>query len=289
MRRRDWPIIFAGLAGRGAHPRVGNELIGTVALGKRLLGDEPVGERARFPAQTITPALDLAQSVIASLDRPRVCYIEALVILIVAFKPAAVVERGCCFGHSSLGCAALTDFYKLLPEFPLGQRVFFTRVAAPLPGRIGRLFDPDELHQVAGLKHLREAVNEIVVGLHVFGAPHRRVAHQRVHLAPIGWDVFSLDAVRRPAALDIGTNLFLPLPAVSRRPRRVAQFFPKYPINRYVLRRLIDLARLFVILDPAQEHRAYRHAGLGADRPEILPVDEPRAYPDEDLPVVKDR
>src|SRR3984893_8759484 len=53
--------------------------------------------------------------------------------------------------------------------------------------------------------------------------------------------------------------------------------------------RLIDLARFFVILDPAQEHRAYRHAGLGADRPEILPVDAPRAYPDEDLPVVKDR
>jgi hypothetical protein len=72
MRRRDWPIIFAGLAGRGVHPRVGNELIGTVALGKRLLGDESVREIARFPAQTITPALDLAQSMIASLDRPRV-------------------------------------------------------------------------------------------------------------------------------------------------------------------------------------------------------------------------
>ena len=106
MRRRDWPIIFAGLAGRGVHPRVGNELIGTVALGKRLLGDESVREIARFPAQTITPALDLAQSMIASLDCPRVRYIEALVILMAVFKPAAVVERGCCFGRGSLGCAA---------------------------------------------------------------------------------------------------------------------------------------------------------------------------------------
>ena len=90
MRRRDWPIIFAGLAGRGANFCVGNNLVGTVALGKHLLRDEPVGERARFPAQTITPALDLAQSMIASLDCPRVRYIEALVILI-----ARLQARGC--------------------------------------------------------------------------------------------------------------------------------------------------------------------------------------------------
>jgi hypothetical protein len=41
-RRRDWPSNFDGLAGRRANLCVGNELIGTVPLGKRLLRDEPV-------------------------------------------------------------------------------------------------------------------------------------------------------------------------------------------------------------------------------------------------------
>ena len=63
------------------------KLVGTVPLGKQLLGDEPVGESARFRAQTVTPALDLAQSVVASLDHTRVRDIEALVILKSDFKP----------------------------------------------------------------------------------------------------------------------------------------------------------------------------------------------------------
>ena len=52
-----------------------------VALRKGLLGDELVGERARFGAETVAPARNLAQSVVASLDRARLRYIEGLVIL----------------------------------------------------------------------------------------------------------------------------------------------------------------------------------------------------------------
>jgi hypothetical protein len=59
----------------------GKELRDTVALCKGLLGDELVGERARFGAETVAPARNLAQSVVASLDRARLRYIEGLVIL----------------------------------------------------------------------------------------------------------------------------------------------------------------------------------------------------------------
>src|SRR5262249_47168045 len=56
-------------------------LVGTVALGKGLLSDELVGETTGFRAETVAPARDLAESVVASLDRARLRYIEGLVIL----------------------------------------------------------------------------------------------------------------------------------------------------------------------------------------------------------------
>jgi len=47
---------------------VGKELRGTVALCKGLLGDELVGETPRFRPETVAPARDLTESVVASLQ-----------------------------------------------------------------------------------------------------------------------------------------------------------------------------------------------------------------------------
>src|ERR1700738_3495391 len=128
---------FLSLDHGGSTLPIGEGLVDTVMLGKGLLGEELVGESARFRAETGAPALDLAHSAIASLGRARLRYVEDL-------QPLEI--------------------------FPLGQGVFFTRNASGLPGRISRLLSPHELHQVAWLQPLREAVNEIVVGLPVFGA-----------------------------------------------------------------------------------------------------------------------
>jgi hypothetical protein len=81
----------------------------TIALGKGHLGDELVGERARFPAQTVAAARDLAASVVPSLDRARLRYVEGLVVRESGFQAEAVTKRGCRFRHGALdgglGCA----------------------------------------------------------------------------------------------------------------------------------------------------------------------------------------
>jgi hypothetical protein len=101
----------------------GKDLRDTAALGQRRLGQELFGESAHFPAQTVAPARDLAQSVVASLDLARLRYIEVLVIP--RSDPAAA---------------------------------FFTSQAVRFPDCIGRLFGPDELHNVARLQHLRKVL-----------------------------------------------------------------------------------------------------------------------------------
>src|SRR5213079_35428 len=105
-----------------------------VALDEDLLGDELVGESTRFPAQTVAPARDLAQSVFASLHRARLRYVEGLVMLKSGFKAAAVIKRGCRFGHGGLGCACspLILFHSFQPllVFPLGKP-FFSRALRP--------------------------------------------------------------------------------------------------------------------------------------------------------------
>ena len=66
---------------------VGKELPGTIALCEGLLVDELVGETARFRAETVAPARDLAEGVVASLQCARLRYIEGLVILKSGSKP----------------------------------------------------------------------------------------------------------------------------------------------------------------------------------------------------------
>jgi len=57
-----------------------------------LLSDEEViGQTARIRAEPLPPARDLAQSVVAALDRSRPRYIAAAVVLKTGFKRAAVV------------------------------------------------------------------------------------------------------------------------------------------------------------------------------------------------------
>ena len=140
-----------------------------------------LSESARFRAETVAPTRDLAESVVASLDRARLCYVEGLVILKSGFKAEAVIKRGCRLGRGGLGgaCSSPLKFcqnFKPLLAFPLGHTVFFAGYAGHLPACIGRLFGRHELHHVAWLQHLRKVVEQLVVGLHVFGAPHRRPA-----------------------------------------------------------------------------------------------------------------
>src|SRR6516164_9973203 len=84
---------------------VGKEVRGIVVLGKGLLGNELVGERARFWGETLAPARDQAEGVVASLHRARLRYVEALVMLKSGFKAAAVIKRARRFGRGGLGCA----------------------------------------------------------------------------------------------------------------------------------------------------------------------------------------
>jgi hypothetical protein len=55
----------------------------------------------RFRAEPVTPARDLAEGVVASLNHARLRYIEGLVILKSGFKAAAVIKRGCRLGRWS--------------------------------------------------------------------------------------------------------------------------------------------------------------------------------------------
>src|SRR5262249_40513633 len=152
--------------------------------------------------------------------------------------------------------------------FPLGQTIFFAGYAGHLPARIGRLFGPHELDHVARLQHLRKLVEQLVVGLNVFGAPHRRPPQQGVHFVPIGSDVLSLSRVRWPAALAIGTNSSLPVTHTSI--HRDAQYFRQLAIGFKVLHGTVDRARFFVVLDPSLEYGSDGHRRLGADIPGIL-------------------
>jgi hypothetical protein len=63
-------------------------------------------------------------------------------------------------------------------------------------------------------------------------------------------------------------------------------FFRQLAIEQKVLRGTVDLARFLVVLNPPQEHGSYGHRGLGADRLEVLPQEEPSANHDAHLPVV---
>src|SRR5262249_32191911 len=139
---------------------------------------------------------------------------------------------------------------------------------------------------VARLQHLRKLVEQLVVGLNVFGAPHRRPPQQGVHFVPIGSDVLSLSRVRWPAALAIGTNSSLPVTDTSI--HRDAQYFRQLAIGFKVLHGTVDRARFFVVLDPSLEYGSDGHRRLGADIPEILSLEEAPANRDEDLSVVRD-
>jgi hypothetical protein len=148
-----------------------------------------LSERRRaFRAWTVAPARDLAESVVASLNRARLRYIEGLVILKPGFKAAAVIKRGCRLGRGGLGGAVsplnFGQNVKPLLVFPLGQAVLFTGLAPRFPGCISRLFGPHELDHVARLEHLGEAIEQFGVGFDVFGAPHRRAAQLGVHFVP---------------------------------------------------------------------------------------------------------
>src|SRR4029077_1132810 len=103
---------------------------------------------------------------------------------------------------------------------------------------------------------------------------------------PIGRNVFSVQVVHWPTALELGANFFRPVrngdyPGGT-------QFFRQLPIGEKVARATVDLARFLVVLHPSQEHGWYRHWGFGTDRPEILPQEEPLANRDTHLAVVCD-
>jgi hypothetical protein len=136
-----------------------------VALGQGLLqgllGNELLGESARFRAETVAPARDLAEGVVASLSCARLRNIEGLVVFKSGFKAAAVINRGCPLGRGGLGCAvsppSLCHNLQPLLVLPLGQAIRFTGLAARFPGRIGRLLGQHQLHHVARLQHLCES------------------------------------------------------------------------------------------------------------------------------------
>src|SRR5258708_20104488 len=125
------------------------------------------------------------------------------------------------------------------------------------------------------------------MGSHVVGTVPRRAAYDGIDLAPIRRDVSSVDVVGWPAVLDIGTNLFQPF--TGRDNQNCAEYFRQESIGLEVLQGTIDRARFLVVLDPSQEYDVPGHGGLGAGRPEILPLEKPRANLDKDLPVVDDR
>src|SRR5215467_11521471 len=90
----------------------------------------------------------LAQSVVASLSRARLRYIEGLIILKSGLKAAAVIRRGCRLGRGGLDCAVsppnLCHNLQPLLVFPLGQTIFFAGYAGHLPARIAPPFGRPE-------------------------------------------------------------------------------------------------------------------------------------------------
>ena len=90
-RRRERGCRFQSVAGTCVSFGISKELLDTVVLGKQMLDEEVIGQTARFRAEPLPPARDLAQSVVAALDRARLRYIEAPVVLKTGFKRAAVI------------------------------------------------------------------------------------------------------------------------------------------------------------------------------------------------------
>src|ERR1700756_2237305 len=91
IARRRERYSFQSVAGTCVSSCISTELLNTVVLGKQMLDEEVIGQTARFRAEPLPPARDLAQSVVAALDRARLRYIEAPVVLKTGFKRAAVI------------------------------------------------------------------------------------------------------------------------------------------------------------------------------------------------------
>ena len=90
-RRRERGCSFQSVAGTCVCFGISKELLDTVVLGKQMLDEEVIGQTARTRAEPLPPARDLAQSVVAALDRARLRYITAAVVLKTGFKRAAVI------------------------------------------------------------------------------------------------------------------------------------------------------------------------------------------------------
>ena len=90
-RRREQGCSFQSVAGTCVSFGISKELLDTVVLGKQTLDEEVIGQTARTRAEPLPPARDLAQSVVAALDRARLRYIAAAVVLKTGFKRAAVI------------------------------------------------------------------------------------------------------------------------------------------------------------------------------------------------------
>ena len=90
-RRCERGSSFQSVAGTCVSFSISKELFDTVPLGKQMLDEEVIGQTARFRAEPLPPALDLAQSVVAALDRARLRYIEGPVVLKTGFKRATLI------------------------------------------------------------------------------------------------------------------------------------------------------------------------------------------------------
>jgi hypothetical protein len=89
-RGRERGCSFQSVAGTCVSFCIIKELLGTVPLGKQMLDEEVIGQTPRIRAEPLPPACDLAQSVVAALDRTRLRY-EASIVLKTGFKRAAVI------------------------------------------------------------------------------------------------------------------------------------------------------------------------------------------------------
>src|SRR5262249_107467 len=126
---------------------------------------------------------------------------------------------------------------------------------------------------------------EVVVGLPVFGGPHRRLAYLGVHfVVPIGWEVSRRPVVQWVTMLKPDTNLFLPSPEGNR--YLATQFLRQFPIGLEGARAMVDRARFRVLLNPVQKRECYGHRRQGTDVPDVLPLQPPAANRDADIPVV---
>jgi hypothetical protein len=91
VRRRERGCSFQSVAGTCVCFCISKELLGTVPLGKQMLDEEVIGQTALSRAEPLPPERDLAQSVVAALDRARLRYITAAVVLKTGFRRAAMI------------------------------------------------------------------------------------------------------------------------------------------------------------------------------------------------------